>query len=309
MEDIREASERAVLESYKYFSEKLGKNVMTKSVKAFNYWLNVPDEKTQIITKVTEMIQNGSLMIDDIQDNSKLRKGFPVAHSVYGIAAVINAANYAYLLSIQKILTLCHPDAMKVFIEVALDLHIGQGIDIHWRDTYTCPTEAQYKAMVLLKSVGLLELTVGLMQLFSDDKRDLKPLLNTLALYLQIIDDYTNLNCKEYNENNVVCEDLTEGKYSFLAVHAIWSRPESSVVQNILSQRTENIHIKKYFVEYIEKIGSFEYTRQTLKELESKLHSEIERLGGNPDLVDLVQHICKMYRYNEDTALQPSANV
>ncbi len=33
--------------------------------------------------------------------------------------------------------------------EQLLELHQGQGMDIYWRDSYTCPTEQQYKDMVI----------------------------------------------------------------------------------------------------------------------------------------------------------------
>lgn len=134
------------------------------------------------------------------------------------------------------------------------------------------------------------------MQLFSDYKEDLKPLLDTLGLFFQIRDDYANLHSKEYSENKSFCEDLTEGKFSFPTIHAIWSRPESTQVQNILRQRTENIDIKKYCVHYLEDVGSFEYTRNTLKELESKAYKQIDALGGNPELVALIKHLSKMFK-------------
>ncbi|XP_073194236.1 geranylgeranyl pyrophosphate synthase isoform X2 [Lepidochelys kempii] len=277
-----------------------GKQVRTKLSQAFNHWLNVPEDKIQVIIEVTEMLHNASLLIDDIEDNSKLRRGFPVAHSIYGIPSVINSANYVYFLGLQKVLTLDHPDAVKVFTRQLLELHQGQGLDIYWRDTYTCPTEAEYKAMVLQKTGGLFGLAVGLMQLFSHYKRDLKPLLNTLGLFFQIRDDYANLHSKEYSENKSFCEDLTEGKFSFPTIHAIWSRPESTQVQNILRQRTENVDIKKYCVHYLENVGSFEYTRQTLKKLESEAYKQIESLGGNPELVALVEHLSKMFKENEN---------
>lgn len=184
---------------------------------------------------------------------------------------------------------------MKLFTRQLLELHQGQGLDIYWRDTYTCPTEEEYKAMVLQKTGGLFGLAVGLMQLFSDYKEDLKPLLDTLGLFFQIRDDYANLHSKEYSENKSFCEDLTEGKFSFPTIHAIWSRPESTQVQNILRQRTENIDIKKYCVQYLEDVGSFEYTRYTLRELEAKAYKQIEACGGNPSLVALVKHLSKMF--------------
>lgn len=295
MEKTAEKAERILLEPYRYLLQLPGKQVRTKLSQAFNHWLKVPEDKLQIIIEVTEMLHNASLLIDDIEDSSKLRRGFPVAHSIYGVPSVINSANYVYFLGLEKVLTLDHPDAVKLFTRQLLELHRGQGLDIYWRDTYTCPTEEEYKAMVLQKTGGLFGLAVGLMQLFSDYKEDLKPLLNTLGLFFQIRDDYANLHSKEYNENKSFCEDLTEGKFSFPTIHAIWSRPESTQVQNILRQRTENTDIKKYCVQYLEDVGSFEYTRYTLRELEAKAYKQIEACGGNPSLVALVKHLSKMF--------------
>lgn len=255
-----------------------------------------------MIIEVTEMLHNASLLIDDIEDSSKLRRGFPVAHSIYGIPSVINSANYVYFLGLEKMLTLEHPEAVQVFTRQLLELHRGQGLDIHWRDNYICPTEQQYRDMVLQKTGGLFGLAVGLMQLFSDWKQDLKPLLDTLGLFFQIRDDYANLWSRDYSENKSFCEDLTEGKFSFVTIHAIWSRPESTQVQKILRQRTENIDVKRYCVDYLEKTGSFAYTRQTLRDLEAEAYRLITGLGGNPQLENLIKHLSEMHRKSETTA-------
>ena len=69
-------------------------------------------------------------MIDDIEDNSKLRRGVPVAHSIFGIPTVINGANYAYFLALEKCHALKNPEAMNVFVGELLNLHRGQGHDI-----------------------------------------------------------------------------------------------------------------------------------------------------------------------------------
>lgn len=297
-DDKGAASERILLEPYKYLLQLPGKQVRTKLSQAFNHWLNVPEDKIQVIIEVTEMLHNASLLIDDIEDNSKLRRGFPVAHSIYGIPSVINSANYVYFLGLERVLTLQHPQAVHVFTRQLLELHRGQGLDIHWRDTYTCPTEQEYRNMVLQKTGGLFGLAVGLMQLFSSYRRDLKPLLDTLGLFFQIRDDYANLSSKEYSENKSFCEDLTEGKFSFPTIHAIWTCPESTQVQNILRQRTENVDIKRYCVDYLEKVGSFAYTRQTLRDLEAESYRLIEDLGGNPELESLMQQLSKMFKDN-----------
>ncbi|XP_068597417.1 geranylgeranyl pyrophosphate synthase [Brachionichthys hirsutus] len=300
--DTQTTSERILLEPYKYLLQLPGKQVRTKLSQAFNHWLNVPEDKLQVIIEVTEMLHNASLLIDDIEDSSTLRRGFPVAHSIYGVPSVINSANYVYFLGLERVLTLEQPEAVRVFTKQLLELHRGQGLDIHWRDTYACPTEQEYRGMVLQKTGGLFGLAVGLMQLFSGWKRELKPLLDTLGLFFQIRDDYCNLSSREYGENKSFCEDLTEGKFSFPVIHAIWSRPESTQVQNILRQRTENVDIKRYCVDYLEKVGSFAYTRQTLRDLEAESCRLIGELGGNPQLESLVRQLSRMHHEAEAAA-------
>jgi geranylgeranyl diphosphate synthase type 3 len=54
--------------------------------------------------------------IDDIEDNSKLRRGIPVAHLIYGIPATINCANYMYFLALQQCGNLGNSQATSIFI-------------------------------------------------------------------------------------------------------------------------------------------------------------------------------------------------
>lgn len=84
--------------------------------KAFNLWLKIADDKLNLISEIIEMLHNSSLLIDDIQDNSKLRRGVPVAHNIYGIPLTINAANYVYFLAMRKALTLGHLDVTQIFV-------------------------------------------------------------------------------------------------------------------------------------------------------------------------------------------------
>ncbi|KAK2152745.1 hypothetical protein LSH36_320g04046 [Paralvinella palmiformis] len=194
----REPTEDEILlEPYEYISQIPGKLIRVTLAKAFNYWLKIPEDKLEVIMEVTQMLHNASLLIDDIEDNSQLRRGIPVAHNIYGVAHTINSANYVYFLGLEKVMTLDHPSVTKVFTEQVLELHRGQGMDIYWRDAFICPTEEEYKQMVIRKTGGLFGLAVRLMQLFSEYKSNLKPLLDTLGLYFQIRDDYANLNSKE----------------------------------------------------------------------------------------------------------------
>lgn len=280
-----------LLEPFSYILRVPGKQIRVKLAQAFNYWLKIPHAKLCAVGDIIQILHTSSLLIDDIQDNSVLRRGIPVAHNIYGTASTLNAANYAIFIALERILALNQPEATQVYVQQLLELHRGQGMEIYWRDNYICPSEMAYKQMTIRKTGGLFNLAVKLMQLFSDCKEDFTPLAAILGLYFQIRDDYCNLCLQEYTENKSFCEDLSEGKFNFPIIHAIQSHPEDRRIMNILRQRTKDIEVKRYCVNLLEKFGSFAYTRTTLEELDKKARDEVNRLGGNPLLLTVLDDL------------------
>ena len=63
----------------------------------------MPPSKLDVIRKVVRMLHTASLLMDDVEDSSDLRRGIPVAHRIYGIPQTINTANYVYFLVFEEI--------------------------------------------------------------------------------------------------------------------------------------------------------------------------------------------------------------
>ena len=246
---------------------------------------------------IVEMLHTASLLLDDIEDNSELRRGIPVAHHIYGVPNTINSANYMMFLAMSRCQKLGNAEATEAFLDEMIKLHEGQGFDILWRDMLHCPTEEEYKAMVLDKTGGLFRLAVRLMQAFSDNKTNFIPLVNSLGLFFQIQDDYMNLQSEEYADNKSFCEDLTEGKFSFPIIHAIRHNPSDHRLLNILKQRTQKESLKMYAVQYMEQAGSFQYTLGVIAELQRATTKLIQELGGNEDIAVIVTYLAnKVFR-------------
>ena len=145
-------------------------------------WLKAPPEKVAVITDVVQTLHTASLLyvtvtthlwfaklltsrrIDDVEDDSTLRRGFPVAHDIFGMAQTVNSANYMYFQALSKISALGSQDAVDICIDELLNLHRGQGLEIFWRETLSCPSEAEYTGMVYNKTAGLFRLAVRLLQ-------------------------------------------------------------------------------------------------------------------------------------------------
>lgn len=242
--------ENAILEPYTYLDANPGKEVRTKLIEAFNVWLQVPARKLDAICNVVRMLHTASLLMDDVEDNSDLRRGIPVAHKIYGIPQTINTANYVYFLVFSEIFRMnedssshgaasppLSPNATvgngmsrasveRLVVDELINLHRGQGMDLLWRDSLICPTEEEYVEMVNNKTGGLFRIAVKLMLSQSPPARtpgfpDLIPMVNLIGLLFQILDDFMNLQSSKYAENKGFAEDLTEGKFSFPIIHSI----------------------------------------------------------------------------------------
>jgi geranylgeranyl diphosphate synthase type 3 len=137
---VSHARDESVLEPFRYLSQIPGKDVRGTLIDCFQQWLQIPGEKMIAIKEIIASLHNASLLVDDIEDNSKLRRGVPVAHSIYGVAMTINCANYVYFLALEKCQALNCPRAMEIFVQELLNLHRGQGQDILWREECKCPT-------------------------------------------------------------------------------------------------------------------------------------------------------------------------
>lgn len=181
-----------------------------------------------------------------------LRRGSPVAHSIYGIPQTINSANYVYFSAFRELERLQNPQLFEIFcgsvgpnprvnIDELMNLHRGQGMDIYWRESLICPSVEEYIEMIKNKTGGLLRLAVRLMQeysssnvycpkAFSFNTRNYAPIADLIGILFQIRDDYLNLQDPEYMNGKGLSEDITEGKFSFPMIHSISINPHDNQV-------------------------------------------------------------------------------
>jgi geranylgeranyl diphosphate synthase type 3 len=100
-----------------------------------------------VITFVVEWCLILHCRIDDILDNSILRRGIPAAHTIYGVPSTINSAIYAHFIELNRVQSLNHPKAMALCSEHLMEVYHGQGKEIYWRDNNTCPSVEEYQEM------------------------------------------------------------------------------------------------------------------------------------------------------------------
>eukprot|EP00475_Leptophrys_vorax_P010025 TRINITY_DN166_c0_g1_i6.p1 TRINITY_DN166_c0_g1~~TRINITY_DN166_c0_g1_i6.p1 ORF type:complete len:303 (+),score=83.54 TRINITY_DN166_c0_g1_i6:1899-2807(+) len=283
----------ATLAPYAYICSLKGKQLRKVLIRAFNHWLKVPADQLAVVEDIVESLHAASLMIDDIEDNTAVRRGQPAAHVKFGEALTINSANFVYFLALQKCLELQNEEAVKVFCNEMVRLHQGQGMDIYWREQHMCPSLERYKQMVSNKTGGLLRLFVRMMQaLVNDTSERFSKLVDMLGILYQIRDDYVNLISEEYGRTRgSIADDLTEGKFSFPIIHAILFGKGGERLSEILKMRTADDALKLEAVKIMEDSGSFKFTRNEMTILCAGMKELLGEMGGNDVLFVVVEQL------------------
>ena len=98
---------------------------------------------------LTEIVHNGSLMVDDLEDKSLMRRNEPCIHIKYGDDYAVNTGNFMYYAPMTKLSDFVKDDAKKlqiyeIYQQEMLNIHFGQNWDIHWHNGKKMPTEEQY---------------------------------------------------------------------------------------------------------------------------------------------------------------------
>ncbi|QPG76783.1 hypothetical protein FOA43_004177 [Brettanomyces nanus] len=274
-------SEKNVEEPFEYLRHHTkGKNLRGLLIEALNLIYKVPKADLDKVVKIINILHISSLIIDDVEDSSVMRRGKPCAHRIFGIPQSINCSNYMYFKAMELTRELVGEEDLKlqndcigIFIDEMLNLHRGQGMDLYWRDNFICPSEDDYVDMVINKTGGLFRLAARLMGLcVGKEVPEMIEFCNVLGILYQVKDDYLNLQSESYQSNKGFCEDITEGKFSFPIIHAILvygkdSGAEYQELLNILKQRTKDQELKKHCLELINRADGGEYSRQTIDKL------------------------------------------
>ncbi|KAL9649266.1 hypothetical protein ABK040_004287 [Willaertia magna] len=276
-----------LFQPFSYIHSLKGKDFRNKFIELLSTYLNLESNKNTFVKDGIENLHEASLLLDDIQDGSKLRRGKSSAHKEFGEPLTLNCANYVILKTVHQIASQssnCNL-AMKVCLEELQEMYIGQGLDIFWRENLLVPTKEEYYNMVKQKTGGLFRLAFELLfieyncnirdndvdtatNLHSEMKSQIVNDCNELSVLFQIIDDLKNVSC--YEKKKGFCEDLEEGKISYLVIEAAQQEEiKENIIELLRNKEKEETKLK-----YLNLLKE----NKVLERVEKEVNERIEKL-------------------------------
>jgi len=127
--------DRALHDPVRQFAHRPGKQIRS-SIAQLSY--EIAGGKGRIpgvIGQAIECLHGGSLIIDDIQDDSDSRRGQPTLHQVLGVPLAINAGNWMYFRALELLSDSSLPPSQRTNLIAAMvkagrRCHEGQALDL-----------------------------------------------------------------------------------------------------------------------------------------------------------------------------------
>ncbi|KAF3927806.1 Dimethylallyltranstransferase [Dactylellina cionopaga] len=278
-------SDEIVMEPCDYVASMPSKKVRHAAIRALNIHYKVPGDKIEIIQSVIDLLHSSSLIVDDIEDGSTLRRGNPSAHMVFGVPQALNSANYLFVKALTEIQKLS-PSAVAIYTDELRNLHVGQSLDLHWTFHARCPSEREYIQMIDGSKNLLFAMNHRFIRLTHKIYRNwrnfnLEDIFTLIARFFQIRDDYQNLNSADYSAEKGDLSDLDEGKYSFMLIHALRHTKDNRLrsLLRIRSQQPEgrlSKEQKDLIMKILAQTKSMEYTCNVLIELQDEIEKRLD---------------------------------
>ena len=178
-----------------------------------------------------ELIHNFSLIHDDIEDNSPLRRGRPTLWTKWGIPLSINAGDAMFTLAHLSLLGLQKTTNSNIAIQAnsvlqstCLKLTQGQHLDISYEDEFALPIEA-YWPMVEGKTAALLSACTEIGALVANVESHIQDAYRRfgrdLGLAFQVLDDILGIwgDAAKIGKSNT--SDLVAGKKSLPVLYGL----------------------------------------------------------------------------------------
>lgn len=261
--------------------------------------LGTDRERVLPFAAVPEVIHNGTLILDDVEDDSKFRRGAPCVHCIHGVDIALNAGVAMLYLPMSLFIgsgSGIPLPALKrlyeAYMQEMINLSAGQGMDIAWHRGIAGADsvgEGQYLQMCAYKTGTLARLAARMGAILAGADGPTETLLGryaeALGVAFQIQDDILNIASADFARKKdggaaSLGEDITEGKRTLMVIRTLAVAPpkDGKRLRKILSMHTRNQRLRNEAIAIMVRHGALEYAKEAARRMVLEAWDAVERV-------------------------------
>ena len=220
---------------------------------------------------IFEYLHAATLLHDDLVDEATLRRGKPVANSIWGNAAAVLVGDFLLARSLAIAAETKQPDVIKVVSGITENMSQGE---IHqlMRKGNLDLTEAEYMEIIKRKTAVLFQGTCRSGALIADVSLTKETALSdygfNLGIAFQMVDDLLDYTLDTATLGKEVGADLKEGKMTLPVIYSLKSADEKNRtrMENIIKNKNFSVNDFETLIKMIDKYGGQLYTQNLATE-------------------------------------------
>ncbi len=249
---------------------------------------------------IPEVIHNGTLVVDDIEDSSEVRRGKPCSYKIFGSDIAINVGNAMYYLPLLPLMVKrkqlsaeTERDVYEIYVQEMINLSMGQAMDITWHRGIAnadALSESDYLQMCAYKTGTLARMAAKMAAVLAGAEPKLVEKLGRLAecigVAFQMQDDILDLTGEEFAKSKgCVGGDITEGKRSLLVIYTLKkaNATDKKRLIQILNIHTSDQKLRDEAIALMKKYGAMERVKQTAEKMVLDSWNEVDKLLPTPE--------------------------
>ena len=248
---------------------------------------------------IPEVLHNGTIIVDDVEDAATHRRGGPALHHVHGTDIALNAGNAMYFLPL-KVITRnpgdlpadIRLDAYEMLMYELNRTHLGQGMDIYWHNEKEVRvSEREYLEMCACKTGCLGRIVARLAAIVTDngDKETaVADYAERMAIAFQIADDVLDIEYAMEEGGTFgkgLGNDIREGKKTLMVIHTAEHASAEDVarLEELLwaDENTDEEVLEA--ISIMEDAGSVDYAKEVAEDLSSRSKAHLEAVELAPE--------------------------
>ncbi len=220
----------------------------------------------KIFSTIFEYLHAATLLHDDLVDEATLRRGKPVANSIWGNAATVLVGDFLLARSLAIAAETKQPDVIKVVSGITENMSQGEIHQLMRKGSLDL-TEAEYMEIIKRKTAVLFQGTCRAGALIANVSQTKETALSdygfNLGIAFQMVDDLLDYTLDTATLGKEVGADLKEGKLTLPVIYSLKSADEKDRIrmENIIKNKNFSVNDFKTLIRMINKYGGQLYTQ------------------------------------------------
>ena len=225
----------------------------------------------KIFSTIFEYLHAATLLHDDLVDEATLRRGKPVANSIWGNAAAVLVGDFLLARSLAIAAETKQPDVIKVVSGITENMSQGEIHQLMRKGSLDL-TEAEYMEIIKRKTAVLFQGTCRAGALIANVSLKKETALSdygfNLGIAFQMVDDLLDYTLDTATLGKEVGADLKEGKLTLPVIYALKSADEKdrTHMENIIKNKNFSVNDFKTLIRMIDKYDGQLHTQNLATE-------------------------------------------